>query len=87
VSTRVDASTLRRMQTPQAFHAAGLLAAYRAATAAGFHGVDTAETVERHGDLEVVVVAGDPDNRKVTYADDLAIATARAADRSERPGP
>jgi 2-C-methyl-D-erythritol 4-phosphate cytidylyltransferase len=55
------------MQTPQAFHATGLLAAYRAATAAGFHGVDTAETVEHHGELTVVVVPGDPDNRKVTY--------------------
>lgn len=84
--TLVDTSTLRRMQTPQAFHAAGLLAAYRSATAAGFHGVDTAETVEHHGDLEVVVVAGDPDNRKVTYSDDLAAATARAASWPERPG-
>jgi len=84
-STLVDTSTLRRMQTPQAFHAAGLLAAYRAASAAGFHGIDTAETVEHHGDLEVVVVAGDPDNRKVTYTDDLAAATARAANWPERP--
>jgi 2-C-methyl-D-erythritol 4-phosphate cytidylyltransferase len=85
-STLVDASTLRRMQTPQAFHAPGLLAAYRTASAVGFCGVDTAETVERHGDLEVVVVPGDPDNRKVTYIDDLAAATARAASWPERPG-
>jgi len=74
----VRTEDLRRMQTPQAFHAPGLLAAYRAATAAGFHGVDTAETVERHGDLTVVVVAGDPDNRKVTYVDDLRAAQDRA---------
>jgi len=85
-STLIATATLRRMQTPQAFRAAELLAAYRAATAAGFHGVDTAETVERHGGLEIVVVAGDPENRKVTYADDLAAATARAATRPERPG-
>jgi 2-C-methyl-D-erythritol 4-phosphate cytidylyltransferase len=85
-ATRVDTAALRRMQNPQAFHAAGLLAAYRAATAAGFHGVDTAETVEHHGDLTVVVVAGDPDNRKVTYRDDLAAATGRAATWPERPG-
>jgi len=85
-TTLIDTSVLRRMQTPQAFHATELLSAYRAATAAGFHGVDTAETVEHHGRLEVVVVAGDPDNRKVTYTDDLTAATARAATWPERPG-
>jgi 2-C-methyl-D-erythritol 4-phosphate cytidylyltransferase len=77
---------LRRMQTPQAFHARGLLDAYRAATAAGFHGVDTAETVEHHGDLEVAVIAGDPDNRKVTFADDLRAAEERARTWPEAPG-
>jgi 2-C-methyl-D-erythritol 4-phosphate cytidylyltransferase len=76
---------LRRMQTPQAFHAGGVLAAYRAATAAGFHGVDTAETVEHHGELDVAVVAGDPDNRKVTFADDLRAAEERAATWPEAP--
>lgn len=74
----VRTEDLRRMQTPQAFHAAPLLAAYRAATAAGFHGVDTAETVEHHGSLDVVVVAGDPDNRKITFAEDLRAAEERA---------
>jgi 2-C-methyl-D-erythritol 4-phosphate cytidylyltransferase len=77
---------LRRMQTPQAFHARGLLDAYRAATAAGFHGVDTAETVEHHGDLTVAIVAGDPDNRKVTFADDLRAAEERARTWPEAPG-
>jgi 2-C-methyl-D-erythritol 4-phosphate cytidylyltransferase len=77
---------LRRMQTPQAFRARELLAAYRAATAAGFHGVDTAETVEHHGDLTVAVVAGDPDNRKVTFAEDLRAAEARARTWPEAPG-
>jgi 2-C-methyl-D-erythritol 4-phosphate cytidylyltransferase len=77
---------LRRMQTPQAFRAAGLLAAYRAATAAGFHGVDTAETVEHHGDLTVAIVDGDPDNRKVTFVDDLRAAEERARTWPEAPG-
>jgi 2-C-methyl-D-erythritol 4-phosphate cytidylyltransferase len=85
-STLIDTSTLRRMQTPQAFHAAALLDAYRVATAAGFHGVDTADTVEHHGGLEVVVIAGDPHNRKVTYAEDLVEANGRAATWAERPG-
>lgn len=76
---------LRRMQTPQAYRAAPLLAAYRAATSAGFHGVDTAETVEHHGDLDTVVVEGDPDNRKVTFVDDLRAAEERARTWPERP--
>jgi len=84
-ATALRTDDLRRMQTPQAFHATGLLAAYRAATAAGSHGVDTAETVERFGDLTVVAVAGDPDNHKVTFADDLRAAEARAATWPERP--
>ena len=76
---------LRRMQTPQAFEASGLLAPYRAATAAGFHGVDTAEAVEHHGALTVAVVDGDPDNRKVTFADDLRAAQERARTWPEAP--
>jgi len=82
----VDVASLRRMQTPQAFAAPGLLAAYRSATAAGFHGVDTAETVEHHGHLTVAIVPGDPDNRKVTYLDDLAVAARIAATWPEGPG-
>ena len=76
---------LRRMQTPQVFEAVGLLAAYRAATTADFHGVDTAETVERYGALTVVAVDGDPDNRKVTFVDDLRAAEERARTWPEGP--
>jgi 2-C-methyl-D-erythritol 4-phosphate cytidylyltransferase len=87
VGAVVGTDDLRRMQTPQAFRAREVLAAYRSATAAGFHGVDTAETVEHHGSLTVVVVPGDPDNRKVTFADDLRAAEGRAATWPEAPGP
>lgn len=80
-------SALRRMQTPQAFEARGLLAAYRAATAVGFHGVDTADTVEHHGDLVVATVPGDPANRKVTFVDDLREAEALARSWPEGPAP
>lgn len=67
----VSTHDLRRVQTPQAFWAEELLAAYRAAAVAGFHGVDTAESVERFSDLEVRVVDGDPHNLKVTFVEDL----------------
>lgn len=85
-ATTVDVHELRRVQTPQAFHAGALLHAYRAATAAGFHGVDTAETIEHHGDLITVTVDGDVANAKVTFVDDLREATARALAWPERPG-
>jgi 2-C-methyl-D-erythritol 4-phosphate cytidylyltransferase len=78
-SAPVDATQLRGVQTPQAFHARELLDAYRRAARAGFHGVDTAESVERFTDLRVEIVAGDPDNTKVTFFEDLILAEERAA--------
>jgi 2-C-methyl-D-erythritol 4-phosphate cytidylyltransferase len=85
VGEQVDAAPLRGAQTPQAFRAAELLAAYRAAGEAGFHGVDTAESVERFSRLRVAAVDGDPENTKVTFAGDLARAHARARGWDERP--
>lgn len=67
----IEQTLLRRVQTPQAFHASPLLAAYRAASAAGFQGVDTAETIERFSDLTVTVVPGDVRNMKLTFVEDF----------------
>lgn len=67
----VPGEALRRVQTPQAFEAQALLAAYRAAALDDFHGVDTAQSVERYTDLRVAVVEGDPRNVKVTFVEDL----------------
>lgn len=64
-------SSLRRVQTPQAFRARELLDSYRAAAADGFEGVDTAETVERYGRLAVAVVGGEARNIKVTFVEDF----------------
>jgi 2-C-methyl-D-erythritol 4-phosphate cytidylyltransferase len=63
-----------RVQTPQAFRAAPLLAAYEAATAAGFEGTDTSASMERFSDVAVHCFPGDPRNLKVTYAQDLLLA-------------
>ncbi len=72
-----------RMQTPQAFRAAALLAAHDAARRSGdVSAADTAETVERFGPVEIAVVAGDPNNVKVTYANDLEVARGLARDRN-----
>lgn len=72
---------LHRAQTPQGFRAPELLAAYRRAIRDDFHGVDTAETVERYTDLAVAVVLGEPTNIKITYAEDLETAKQIAAAR------
>ncbi len=75
------------VQTPQAFRAEVLLAAYRAAAEAGFEGSDTAATVERFAPgVAVRHVPGPSTNIKITYAEDLALAEALVA-RSERDQP
>ncbi len=61
-----DRSTLVAVQTPQAFRAEVL----RRAHGAGDEGTDDASLVEALGG-RVVVVAGDPRNRKITHPDDL----------------
>jgi len=62
------------VQTPQAFAAGSLLAAYRQADAEGFTGTDTASCVERYTDEQVHWVEGGAGNIKITFPDDLAVA-------------
>jgi 2-C-methyl-D-erythritol 4-phosphate cytidylyltransferase len=61
---------LWRAQTPQAFAAPPLLAAYDQARTDGFEGTDTAAVYERLG-RTVRTVAGSPNNFKVTTPEDL----------------
>jgi 2-C-methyl-D-erythritol 4-phosphate cytidylyltransferase len=69
-----SSSRLARVQTPQAFRAKDLLAAYTAAHAEGYQGTDTASSVEAFSDLPVHTVPGSPLNVKVTYPRDLLVA-------------
>jgi len=62
------------VQTPQAFRAADLLAAYRAAAQEGFEGTDTSACVAAYGDVVVTAVPGSPLNLKVTFPEDVALA-------------
>lgn len=73
VAADVPTDGLWRAQTPQAFAAAPLLAAYDAAQRDGFEGTDTAASFARMGG-QVAVVAGSPHNLKVTTPDDLVLA-------------
>ena len=75
------------VQTPQAFRAAPLLAAYQAAEADGFDGTDTARCLERYasgdtadsaaasgGPLRIVAVPSSSLNLKITFPEDVAAA-------------
>jgi 2-C-methyl-D-erythritol 4-phosphate cytidylyltransferase len=71
---------LWRALTPQAFQASPLLDAFRAADDDGWEGTDTASTFER-GEGRVAVVLGDPENVKVTWPEDFAVAESIAGAR------
>lgn len=62
------------VQTPQAFRAEELLAAYRAADADGFLGTDTASCLERYSELRIAAVPSSPLNLKITFPEDVALA-------------
>ena len=62
------------VQTPQAFRARELLAAYTAAAAEGFDGTDTAACWSRYAGLPVARVSGNAANLKVTFPEDLDLA-------------
>lgn len=68
------ADNLVRVQTPQAFRAAPLLAAYRRAGVAGFDGTDTSSCVQHFTDVDVRVFPGAAANLKVTFRHDIALA-------------
>jgi 2-C-methyl-D-erythritol 4-phosphate cytidylyltransferase len=69
-------ASLVAVQTPQAFSAAVL----RRAHATGGEGTDDASLVEAMGG-KVVVVPGDPTNRKITLPEDLVWARSVVGDR------
>ncbi|MCR6032239.1 NTP transferase domain-containing protein [Nocardioides sp. zg-579] len=73
---------LAGVQTPQAFRADALLAAYRRAEADGFEGTDTASCLERYPDPEhpvrIAAVPSTSRNLKITFPEDVALALALA---------
>jgi len=64
------------VQTPQAFRADALLAAYLRADADGFTGTDTASCLERYAEARIAAVPSDAGNLKVTFPEDVALAEA-----------
>ncbi len=70
----VTTPDLIRVQTPQGFRAAPLLAAYETARRDGFQGTDTSSCVERYTSLDVLAVPGEDWNLKITRPGDLFLA-------------
>lgn len=68
------AESVVRVQTPQAFRAEPLLAAYRRADAEAFDGTDTSACVQHFTDADVRVFPGAASNLKVTYPPDIRLA-------------
>ena len=74
----VDRAGLWRAQTPQGFHFDAILAAHRAADAAGLQEfTDDSTLAEWHG-VACVLVDGEARNGKITTAEDLALARQHA---------
>jgi 2-C-methyl-D-erythritol 4-phosphate cytidylyltransferase len=83
IVTAYPSPELARAQTPQAFAAHTLLAAYDRARADGFNGTDTASSVERAGGKVSIVWSAAP-NIKVTMPDDLLRAEALLASQESQ---
>jgi 2-C-methyl-D-erythritol 4-phosphate cytidylyltransferase / 2-C-methyl-D-erythritol 2,4-cyclodiphosphate synthase len=73
VATTLDRTQIWRAQTPQGFRFADILAAHAAAATAGVEMTDDAGIAEWAG-LPVALVMGTETNRKLTTAEDLAMA-------------
>jgi 2-C-methyl-D-erythritol 4-phosphate cytidylyltransferase len=69
-----SSGSLDGVQTPQAFLAGDLVAAYTAAAAEGFEGTDTAACWARYTDLPVAAVPSSAVNLKITFPEDLELA-------------
>ena len=74
VDTGAHGAGLVGVQTPQAFRAPDLLAAYRSAAADGEEFTDTAGCLERYGSVRIAAVPSTRVNLKVTFPEDLAVA-------------
>ena len=69
------------VQTPQAFVATEVLAAYRAAAEDDFEGTDTAACVRAYRDVAIAAVPGSPLNLKITFAEDISLAVELSSSR------
>jgi 2-C-methyl-D-erythritol 4-phosphate cytidylyltransferase / 2-C-methyl-D-erythritol 2,4-cyclodiphosphate synthase len=76
IAASLERASLWRAQTPQGFAFAPILAAHRAAAAAGHRDMSDDAAVAEWAGLRVALVPGSEHNRKLTTSEDLAMATA-----------
>lgn len=77
ISETVDRRDLFTAQTPQGFRYAAILDAHRKAQAAGRSDLTDDAAVAEWCGLDVAIVAGSPENRKLTTAEDISEAQRR----------
>ncbi len=75
IAQSIDRDRLWRAQTPQGFAFSPILAAHRAAAAAGLTSLSDDAAVAEWAGLPVALVLGSEHNRKLTTAEDLAMAS------------
>jgi 2-C-methyl-D-erythritol 4-phosphate cytidylyltransferase / 2-C-methyl-D-erythritol 2,4-cyclodiphosphate synthase len=75
IAQSIDRDRLWRAQTPQGFAFSPILAAHRAAAAAGLTTMSDDAAVAEWAGLPVALVLGSEHNRKLTTAEDLAMAS------------
>jgi len=78
ITQSVDRAGLWRAQTPQGFAFSAILAAHRAAAAAGLVDMSDDAAVAEWAGLPVALVLGGEHNRKLTTPEDLAMASTSA---------
>jgi 2-C-methyl-D-erythritol 4-phosphate cytidylyltransferase/2-C-methyl-D-erythritol 2,4-cyclodiphosphate synthase len=86
IAATLDRGGLWRAQTPQAFRFGDILAAHEAAHAAGMRDLTDDAAVAEWARLPVVLVMGSDANRKLTTAQDLAVAALASALPDVRTG-
>lgn len=83
IARTLDRQGLWRAQTPQAFRFADILAAHRRANAAGLEDFTDDAAVAEWAGLSVTLVAGSEANKKITTAEDIAMAQAQLGGASQ----
>jgi 2-C-methyl-D-erythritol 4-phosphate cytidylyltransferase / 2-C-methyl-D-erythritol 2,4-cyclodiphosphate synthase len=86
VAATIDRTGLWSAQTPQGFHFADILAAHRRARRTGTDNLTDDAAVAEWAGLPVALVMGSVGNRKLTTAEDLAMAESAAARPDVRTG-
>lgn len=77
IAATVDRSVLHAAQTPQAFPFGKIRAAHEEAAAAGRNDFTDDAAIAEWAGIAVRLVAGSPDNTKITWAKDIALAEQR----------